>query len=65
MQTISITQINSRQSNPPSPFIAAVIGLDFIGPEGSNLGVDIGPEANVDEEIAVLFARCEILCWRG
>jgi len=63
MQPIPIPEIDSRHADPLPALIALVIGFDFIDPVITHILGYILAEANVDEEVGVLFAGLEV--WRG
>lgn len=63
MQPIPLSEINRRHPSPPPPVIALVVRLDLLDPEVARLLVAVLAEADVDQEVAVVLGRLEVICF--
>lgn len=57
MESIPIPQIHSRHAGPLPAIVTAVVALDGLPPEVAHVRGTVLPEANVDQEIAVVEVR--------
>ena len=65
MQSIPFGQVDCCHPRTPPSSISLVVLLDFFDPEIPNSLVTVLPEANVNQEIAELLFRLEIISMTG